>query len=105
MDKLAFDKHFNDMVSEYDKIVWANLLNNKRSYEMLLIQRFEQLVKMYKGSDNRYLYFNFHLECTNNNFGALEEKLKLGSCSNFLGFLIAKKGNIMKKQLGVLRTN
>lgn len=62
MDKLAFDKHFKDMIAEYDKIVWANLLNNKRNYEMKLIQRFEQLVKIYKGSDNRYLYFNFHQE-------------------------------------------
>ena len=50
------------MINEYDKVVWANLLNNKRSYEMKLIQRFEELIKIYQGNNNRYLYFNFHLE-------------------------------------------
>jgi hypothetical protein len=105
MDKCAFEKHFNDMISEYDKVVWANLLNNKRSYEMKLIDRFEKLVQMYSGSNNRYLYFNFHIECSKNNFKVMEEKLKLGSCASYLGFLIAKKGMILKKQQGVLRSN
>ena len=58
---------------------WANLLNNKRSYELVLIRRFEELVKSVKGSNNRYLYFNFHQECDKNNFGAIDEKLKIGN--------------------------
>jgi len=63
------------------------------------------LVKIYRGNNNRYIYFNFHEECSKNNFKALEEKLKLGSCSNYLGFLASKKGKIERKQKGVLRTN
>lgn len=105
MDQCAFEKHFQDLLSEYDKLVWANLLNNRRSYEMKLIQRFEELVKLYKGSNNRYLYFNFHQECTKDNYKAMDEKLKLGNCSNYLGFYISKGGNVLKKQIGVLRTN
>lgn len=35
----------------------------------------------------------------------MDEKLKIGSCSNYLGFLIVRKGTIQKKQIGVLRSN
>lgn len=79
MDKNAFDKHFKDMIDEYDKIVWANLLNNKRSYELILIRRFEELIKSVKGTNNRYLYFNFHQECEKDNFNALNDSLKIGN--------------------------
>jgi len=105
LDDWAFKKHFDDMINEYDKVVWANLLNNKRSYEMKLIQRFEELVKIYQGNNNRYLYFNFHVEWSNNNFAVMNEKMKLGNCSNFLGFLILKNGKVLRKQNGILRTN
>lgn len=105
MDKLAFDKHFNDLIEDYDKIVWANLLNNKRSYELVLIRRFEDLIKKVKGPNNRYLYFNFHQEWEKDNFSALNEKLKVGNWASFLGFNISKGGKLLKKQLGVMRTN
>ena len=105
MDNKAFDKHFKDMLDEYDKIVWANLLNNKRSYELVLIKRFEELVKKVKGTNNRYLYFNFHKEWENNNFNALHEKLKVGNIANFLGYHIKHKGKTLKNQVGVFRSN
>jgi len=72
---------------------------------MLLIQRFEELVKTVKGSNNRYLYFNFHQEWEKDNFSALNEKLKVGNWANFLGFHILKGGKVLKNQLGVMRTN
>ena len=100
MDQWAFEKHFNDMINEYDKVLWANLLNNKRSYELKLIQRFEELVKLFQGANNRYLFFNFHTECSKDNFSALDEKLKLGNLAKHFSFYITNGSKLVKKQKG-----
>lgn len=93
------------MMAEYNKVLWANLLNTKRSYELKLIERFEELVGIYKDDNSRYTYFNFHTECSKDNFSALDEKLKLGGLTKHFGFYIVQDSKLLKKQDGVMRTN
>ena len=105
MDQIAFDKHFKDLIGEYDKVLWANLLNNKRSYELVLIKRFEELIKIYQGKNNRYLFFNFHTEWSKDNFSALDDKLKLSNLEKHFDFYISKGSKVIRNQIGVMRTN
>lgn len=60
MDQVAFSTHLKDMFKLYGKLVWINLLDNRKKHELQLINRFESLVKLFPETDHRYLYFNFH---------------------------------------------
>jgi len=47
MDQVAFQTHLKDLLNLYGKIVWINLLDNRKKHELSLIQRFESLIKMF----------------------------------------------------------
>lgn len=47
MDAVAFQTHLQEMFKLYGKLVWINLLDNRKKHELALINRFESLIKMY----------------------------------------------------------
>ena len=65
MGYLAFTKHFDNLVKEYNQVMVFNLLSNRVSRELLLINAYEDSIKIYEkkvDANVSYCYFDFHHE-------------------------------------------
>ena len=104
----TFEKHFDNILDRYSKIVVVNLVNQKGS-EKRLADEYENQYKSYKENHNiKYIAFDFHNKCKSMNYNAIAELTDQveGPMREFGFFhMNATDGKILSEQKGVIRSN
>ncbi|CAA7057000.1 unnamed protein product [Microthlaspi erraticum] len=100
------ERHFLDLRKKYGSVLAVDLVN-KHGGEGRLSERFAGAMQHITGEDVRYLHFDFHRICGHIHFERLAILYK--QMEDFLEkngyFLLSEKGEKMKEQLGIVRTN
>ncbi|KGN48996.1 phosphoinositide phosphatase SAC7 isoform X2 [Cucumis sativus] len=100
------DRHFLDLRKKYGAVLAVDLVNGHGA-EGRLSEKFANAVQQITGDDVRYLHFDFHHICGHVHFERLS--ILYEQISDFLDqngyMLLNDKGEKMKEQLGVARTN
>ncbi|XP_010547401.1 PREDICTED: phosphoinositide phosphatase SAC6-like [Tarenaya hassleriana] len=100
------ERHFLDLRKKYGSVLAADLVN-KHGGEGRLSEKFASAMQHITGDDVRYLHFDFHRICGHVHFERLS--ILYEQIEDFLEksgyFLLNEKGEKMKEQLGVVRTN
>lgn len=107
ISQAAYDKHMFLLQERYQDIVVVNLLSSRES-EMPLNQLFNAHHSASRiGSKFPFINFDYHAHCSRGNKENLEKlyDYELKKYCDQFGFFHADKGNILRKQYGVLRTN
>ncbi|KAI9077395.1 hypothetical protein K1719_040708 [Acacia pycnantha] len=103
---LVMERHFLDLRKKYGAVLAVDLVN-KRGGEGRLNEKFGSTMQHLASDDVRYLHFDFHHICGHVHFERLS--VLFYQISDFLernGYLLLnEKGEKMKEQLGVVRTN
>ncbi|CAK9320819.1 unnamed protein product [Citrullus colocynthis] len=100
------DRHFLDLRKKYGAVLAVDLVNGHGA-EGRLSEKFSNAMQHVTGDDVRYLHFDFHHICGHVHFERLS--ILYEQISDFLDqngyMLLNDKGEKMKEQLGVVRTN
>lgn len=100
------ERHFLDLRKKYGAVLAVDLVN-KHGGEGRLCEKFGDAMQHLAGDDVRYVHFDFHHVCGHIHFDRLS--ILYDQISDFLernGYLLLnEKGEKMKEQLGVVRTN
>ncbi|CAN8278759.1 unnamed protein product [Cochlearia groenlandica] len=100
------ERHFLDLRKKYGSVLAVDLVN-KHGGEGRLSEKFASAMQHITGDDVRYLHFDFHRICGHIHFERLS--ILYEQIEGFLEkngyFLLNEKGEKMKEQLGVVRTN
>ncbi|XVF62285.1 hypothetical protein PTKIN_Ptkin08bG0205200 [Pterospermum kingtungense] len=100
------ERHFLDLRKKYGSVLAIDLVN-KHGGEGRLSEKFANAVEPIASDDLRYLHFDFHKICGHVHFERLS--FLYDQIADFLqknGYLLLnEKGEKMKEQLGVVRTN
>lgn len=100
------ERHFLDLRKKYGAVLAVDLVN-KHGGEGRLCEKYANAMQDIVGDDVRYLHFDFHRICGHVHFERLS--ILFEQISDFLernGYLLLnEKGEKMKEQLGVIRTN
>ncbi|XP_022739346.1 phosphoinositide phosphatase SAC7 [Durio zibethinus] len=100
------ERHFLDLRKKYGSILAVDLVN-KHGGEGRLSEKFASAMQPIVSDDRRYLHFDFHQICGHVHFERLS--FLYDQIADFLeknGYLLLnEKGEKMKEQLGVVRTN
>ncbi|KAL1288769.1 hypothetical protein HN51_057239 [Arachis hypogaea] len=102
----VMERHFLDLRKKYGSVVAIDLVNTHGG-EGRLYEKFSTTAQQVAGDDVRYIHFDFHGTCGHIHFDRLS--ILYDQISDFLernGYLLLnEKGEKMKEQLGVVRTN
>ncbi|XP_019421966.1 PREDICTED: phosphoinositide phosphatase SAC6-like [Lupinus angustifolius] len=102
----VLERHFLDLRKKYGAVVAVDLVN-KHGGEGRLCEKFGSTMQQVASDDVRYVHFDFHHICGHVHFENLS--ILYDQISDFLetnGYLLLnEKGEKMKEQLGVVRTN
>ncbi|OIV92663.1 hypothetical protein TanjilG_18014 [Lupinus angustifolius] len=102
----VLERHFLDLRKKYGAVLAVDLIN-KHGGEGRLCEKFGNTMQHVAGDDVRYVHFDFHQVCGHVHFERLS--ILYEQISDFLernGYLLLnEKGEKMKEQLGVVRTN
>ncbi|XP_054795198.1 phosphoinositide phosphatase SAC6-like [Prosopis cineraria] len=102
----VMERHFLDLRKKYGAVLAIDLIN-KHGGEGRLNEKFGSTMQHLASDDVRYLHFDFHHICGHVHFERLS--ILYDQISDFLernGYLLLnEKGEKMKEQLGVVRTN
>ncbi|KAL0718583.1 hypothetical protein Bca4012_067906 [Brassica carinata] len=100
------ERHFLDLRKKYGSVLAVDLVN-KHGGEGRLSERFAGAMQHISGDDVRYLHFDFHHICGHIHFERLS--ILYEQIEDFLDkngyFLLNEKGEKMKEQSGIVRTN
>ncbi|KAF3493589.1 hypothetical protein DY000_02055953 [Brassica cretica] len=100
------ERHFLDLSKKYGSVLAVDLVN-KHGGEGRLSEKFASVMQHITGDEIRYLHFDFHQICGHIHFERLS--ILYEQIEGFLEqngyFLLNEKGDKMKEQLGVVRTN
>ncbi|CAN6988848.1 unnamed protein product [Brassica rapa subsp. trilocularis] len=100
------ERHFLDLRKKYGSVLAVDLVN-KHGGEGRLSEKFASVMQHITGDEIRYLHFDFHRICGHIHFERLS--ILYEQIEGFLEqngyFLVNEKGDKMKEQLGVVRTN
>ncbi|XP_041022381.1 phosphoinositide phosphatase SAC6 [Juglans microcarpa x Juglans regia] len=100
------ERHFLDLRKKYGAVLAVDLVN-KHGGEGRLSEKFANAMQHIVSDDVRYLHFDFHHICGHVHFERLS--ILYEQISDFLErngyFLLNEKGDKLKEQLGVVRTN
>lgn len=100
------ERHFLDLRKKYGNVLAVDLVN-KHGGEGRLCEKFGNAMQNVASDDVRYLHFDFHHICGHVHFERLS--ILYEQIEDFLeknGYLLLnEKGENMKEQLGVVRTN
>ncbi|CAN6970660.1 unnamed protein product [Brassica rapa subsp. trilocularis] len=100
------ERHFLDLRKKYGSVLAVDLVN-KHGGEGRLSERFAGAMQHINGDDVRYLHFDFHHICGHIHFERLA--ILYEQMEDFLDkngyFLLNEKGEKMKEQSGIVRTN
>ncbi|KAI4314645.1 hypothetical protein L6164_027533 [Bauhinia variegata] len=102
----VMERHFLDLRKKYGAVLSVDLIN-AHGGEGRLCEKFGSTMQHISSDDVRYLHFDFHHICGHVHFDRLS--ILYEQISDFLdrnGYLLLnEKGEKMKEQLGVVRTN
>ncbi|TKY58358.1 Phosphoinositide phosphatase SAC7 [Spatholobus suberectus] len=102
----VLERHFLDLRKKYGAVFAVDLVN-EHGGEGRLCEKFGNTMQHVASNDVRYLHFDFHHICGHIHFDRLS--ILYDQISDFLernGYLLLnEKGEKMKEQLGVVRTN
>ncbi|OIW11088.1 hypothetical protein TanjilG_22895 [Lupinus angustifolius] len=102
----VLERHILDLRKKYGAVLAVDLVN-KHGGEGRLCEKFGDTMQLVGGDDVRYVHFDFHQVCGHVHFERLS--ILYEQISDFLernGYLLLnEKGEKMKEQLGVVRTN
>lgn len=111
----SFEKHINECLEDFNYMMIINLLDNNKDKEKEIINTFEELIQICTSNNvpsvknTKYLYFNFHVECKNDDYSNIEKKLlsKIDKIFNIFGYFCfnTQDKSILFLQKGVFRTN
>ncbi|KAL7614367.1 hypothetical protein Lser_V15G07111 [Lactuca serriola] len=100
------ERHFLDLRKKYGNVFAVDLVNTDGG-EGLLTQQFANSVHNILSNDVRYLHFDFHRICGHVHFERLS--ILYEHIEDFLiknrYYMLNEKGEIVEKQIGILRTN
>ncbi|KAF2312491.1 hypothetical protein GH714_034863 [Hevea brasiliensis] len=100
------ERHFLDLRKKYGSVLAVDLVN-KHGGEGRLSEKFANAMQHVRSDDVRYLHFDFHKICGHIHFERLS--ILYDQIADFLekgGYLLLnEKGEKMKEQVGVVRTN
>ncbi|EOA25320.1 hypothetical protein CARUB_v10018637mg [Capsella rubella] len=100
------ERHFLDLRKKYGSVLAVDLVN-KHGGEGRLSEKYASVMQHITGDDIRYLHFDFHQICGHIHFERLS--ILYEQIEGFLEqngyFLLNEKGEKMKEQLGVVRSN
>ncbi|KAL9832018.1 Phosphoinositide phosphatase SAC7 [Arabidopsis thaliana] len=104
--KRIAERHFLDLRKKYGSVLAVDLVN-KQGGEGRLCEKYATVMQHITGDDIRYLHFDFHQICGHIHFERLS--ILYEQIEGFLEkngyFLLNEKGEKMKEQLGVVRSN
>lgn len=118
----SFRRHLDHMVEKYNSLILVNLVNQK-GHEQPVKEAFERVMKAAENDPAvadraRYLYFDFHAECSKMRFDRISlliDRLQtsLDTMGYFHGIAPASTGfgsssgptRLLSKQTGVIRSN
>ncbi|XP_047149251.1 phosphoinositide phosphatase SAC7-like [Vigna umbellata] len=102
----VLERHFLDLRKKYGSVLAIDLVN-EHGGEGRLCEKYGKTMQHVSGNDVRYLHFDFHHVCGHIHFDRLS--ILYDQISDFIernGYLLLnEKGEKMKEQLGVVRTN
>ncbi|XP_027346581.1 phosphoinositide phosphatase SAC6-like isoform X3 [Abrus precatorius] len=102
----VLERHFLDLRKKYGAVLAVDLVNGHGG-EGRLCEKFGSTVQQVASNDVKYVHFDFHHVCGHVHFDRLS--ILYDQISDFLernGYLLLnEKGEKMKEQLGVVRTN
>ncbi|XP_020207836.1 phosphoinositide phosphatase SAC6 isoform X1 [Cajanus cajan] len=102
----VLERHFLDLRKKYGAVLAVDLVN-EHGGEGRLCEKFGSTVQNVANNDVRYVHFDFHHICGHVHFDRLS--ILYDQISDFIernGYLLLnEKGEKMKEQLGVVRTN
>ncbi|KAI9917062.1 hypothetical protein PsorP6_018232 [Peronosclerospora sorghi] len=111
-DVAAFQKHAYELMSLYGRVLFVNLIDKKKE-QLKLGEAMAKTIAEAATKDShilaavRFVWFDFHHECRNMQWGNLEKLIKQVD-DDFLDhgyFCKAADGTVLNKQSGVVRTN
>lgn len=106
----AFLKHMKEAINGYSMLFMINLMNANKPGEQIITSNVEKQIKINDLKNLRYLFFDFQTQTKFENY----EKLETFTSTNYLKEILeyfkffcenVKHNNILKEQLGVVRTN
>ncbi|XP_057761465.1 phosphoinositide phosphatase SAC7-like [Arachis stenosperma] len=102
----VLERHFLDLRKKYGAVLAVDLVN-KHGGEGRLCEKFGSTVQQVASDDVRYVHFDFHQVCGHIHFERLS--ILYDQISDFIdtnGYLLLnEKGEKMKEQRGIVRTN
>ena len=103
----AFKKHINEIKEDFNYIYLINLMNVNKPNEQIITQNYETQIKNIEVNNCKYLYWDFQNQCKFDNYenldifvDNLESVFKI-----FKYFHEDNKGEILRQQNGIIRTN
>jgi hypothetical protein len=104
----VFSLHFEEQIRLYQRQIVINLLD-RRGAEQELAQAYEEYLKQVNPNDVKYLSFDFHQHCKNDNFEQVCLLLELvGEDLRNIGYFLQRRSSISEvamTQAGTIRTN
>lgn len=106
----AFDRHMQIMKDRYGLQMIVNLLGTSqigsKEGEAMLSNEFQRHHNMSNHKDVPHIIFDYHQECRGSNFSALSKlKARIDASSVNFGFFHASMNEVMREQIGTIRTN
>eukprot|EP01117_Protostelium_nocturnum_P005116 TRINITY_DN1858_c0_g1_i1.p1 TRINITY_DN1858_c0_g1~~TRINITY_DN1858_c0_g1_i1.p1 ORF type:complete len:1305 (-),score=506.54 TRINITY_DN1858_c0_g1_i1:1043-4957(-) len=104
--RLALRNHFSELFSLYGNVVAVSLID-KNGLEADLGDNYETQVKLFDEERLRYVAFDFHNRCRNNNYKPLQNLLEEVSpdLDKAIYHLQDNDGKQILRQTGIIRTN
>ncbi|TPX37654.1 hypothetical protein SmJEL517_g00777 [Synchytrium microbalum] len=102
----SFKKHFADQIARYGNQVAVNLVNS-HGYESRLGEEFAKQIKYAGDSRIKYIAFDFHQECRKMQWHRISLLVdQIENELNQYGYTrIDEKGQLIRPQMGIVRTN
>jgi len=104
--RTAYRRHIEKQLRLYGDQILLNLIDMKGN-EQAVGEAYETVVRLFANPNVKYVAFDFHEECKNNNYASLARLVEsLQSDMRALGFsLVDRNGQILLCQKGNVRTN
>lgn len=111
-NQASFNKHIKALSERYGKIQIVSLIDG-HGVEVKIGEKFQEFAKNFNesgdtlaGAPLEFLWFDFHHECRGLKFENVSHLIdQIESTVDEFGYTIFQENNILKRQIGVVRTN
>lgn len=105
----AYLKHIEEIQTDYFPLIFMiNLMNFNKPNEQIITQNFENQIKMNNMRKCKYIFWDLQNECKSDNYERID--LLINNIENVLNIFKfycedSNNGEIIKEQMGIIRTN